>query len=88
MIKDDRDKLELEAKAIKHFFAVESPSVKAAFATFDELYHSPCEVEALTDALDGINNAIEDMCLEHRIAQEHIEELMELHPDAWKDVTL
>lgn len=78
-IKERQENLLNEAKALVFFFGVSSDVLVTAFKSFDELYDSqePVSSEQFEAAQNAIDAEIEDLCINRKITQERLEELME-----------
>ena len=88
-IEDKQAQLMGEAQALKHFYGITSDRMKELFKAFSELYESTDDTHSdeFYDALNAIDDEIEDLCLSKGIVQERLEERMEAD-DSWMNVEL
>lgn len=78
-IQEHRNKLMQEAQALKHFYSIESPKLREAFAAFDAAYNSPAHVESeeFSALLNAVDAELEDLCIANKITEDLLDDLTE-----------
>lgn len=87
---DRHKRLLLEAQALRHFYQVDDLELYTAFNAFAAAWNSREHVtgDQFTGMMDVIDGRIEDLCLERKIRDTFLEELILGNEDILKDIRI